>query len=346
MPPARTAARINPALRAVKGTGAPVARLHGLLTFPKLASSGPQAAGRCVDRFEEMAVFVAAAELGGLAAASRQLGVSAPTATRAINALEQRIGTPLLVRTTRSVTLTDAGRRYLDECRRLLAAIAEAEEHAAGAHAKPHGILTVTAPVLFGQMYMVPLALRFLDLHADVTIRLRFSDRVVSLVEDGIDVALRISELADSSMVAVRVGAVRRVICASPALIEREGAPRTPDELTRFRIVAAANVTPSTEWRFVDRGQPLAIRIEPVLAVTSNRAAIAAAERGFGLTRVMSYQVAPQLAAGRLVRLLADFELPPVPAHLVYAQGRQASAKVRAFVDHCAAALRGDPALG
>ena len=147
-------------------------------------------------------------------------------------------------------------------------------------------------------------------------------------------------------MVAVRVGAVRRVICASPALIEREGAPRTPDELARFRIVAAANVTPSTEWRFVDRGQPLAIRIEPVLAVTSNRAAIAAAERGFGLTRVMSYQVAPQLAAGSLVRLLADFELPPVPAHLVYAQGRQASAKVRAFVDHCAAALRGDPALG
>lgn len=298
-----------------------------------------------MDRFEEMAVFVAAADESGLAAASRKLGISAPTATRAINALEERIGAPLLVRTTRSVTLTDVGRRYLDDCRRILAALADAEEHAAGEHAAPRGLLIATAPVLFGQMHVVPFACRFIDEFPDVRIDLRLSDRVLGLAEGGIDVALRIGELADSSMVAVRVGAVRRVVCGAPSLLEREGIPLAPSDLGRCRIVAASNVTQHTEWRFVEHGEPVAVRIAPVLAVSSNRAAIAAAERGFGLTRVLSYQIGPQLAAGSLQIVLAEHELPPLPVHLVYPQGRRASAKVRTFVDRLAATLRTETAL-
>lgn len=298
-----------------------------------------------MDRFEEMAVFVATVEEGGLAAAARRLNLSAPTVTRAINALERQLGVSLLQRSTRSVTLTPAGQRYLQPCRRVLAEFSEAEEHAAGAHASPSGLLTITAPVMFGQMLIAPLTLEFLQRYPQVAVHALLSDRLLSLSAERVDVALRIGELVDSAMVAVRVGSVRRVVCAAPALLQREGVPQTPADLQRYRTVVAANVTQSAEWRFNDHGQSVAVRLQPALSITSNRAAILAAERGFGLTRVLSYQIAPQIAAGSLQIVLPDYELAALPVHLLYAQGRQAAAKVRAFVEFCAERMRAIPAL-
>lgn len=292
-----------------------------------------------------MAVFVAVAEESGFAAAARRLRLSAPKVTRAVASLEQRVGTPLLLRTTRSVRLTESGQRYLGDCRRILAELAEAEEAAAGAHATPRGLLSITAPALFGQMFVTPLATRYLDQYPQVRLRALFVDRVVGMADEGIDVAIRIGELPDSALIALSAGQVRRVVCAAPALLARQGIPQHPTELDRYRIVQAANVTQTSEWRFVADGDTLAVRIAPTLSVNSNRAAIAAAERGFGLTRVLSYQIAPQLAAGTLKIVLAAFEPPPLPIHVLYQQGRKASAKVRSFVDFCIAQLRADAAI-
>jgi DNA-binding transcriptional LysR family regulator len=212
-------------------------------------------------------------------------------------------------------------------------------------HDRPHGLLTITAPVLFGQLYVAPLLGEFLDLHRDVSVRALFVDRVVSMAEEGIDVAVRIGELPDSSMTAQRVGVVRRVVCGSPALLAEHGAPATPADVPRYRVVAAANVTNVAEWRFAEGDKVTVVRIRPALAVTSNQAAIAAAERGFGLTRLLSYQVADAVRHGRLVIVLARYELPPLPIHVVYAHGRRAAAKVRAFVEFCARALRAHSGL-
>ncbi len=292
-----------------------------------------------------MAVFVAVAEESGFAAAARRLRLSAPKVTRAVASLEQRVGTSLLLRTTRSVRLTESRQRYLGDCRRILAELAEAEEAAAGAHATPRGLLSITAPALFGQMFVTPLATRYLDQYPQVRLRALFVDRVVGMADEGIDVAIRIGELPDSALIALSAGQVRRVVCAAPALLASQGIPQHPAELERYRIVQAANVTQTSEWRFAIGADTLAVRIAPTLSVNSNRAAIAAAERGFGLTRVMSYQIAPQLAAGSLKIVLAAFEPPPLPIHVLYQQGRKASAKVRSFVDFCIAQLRADPAI-
>lgn len=292
-----------------------------------------------------MAVFVAVAEESGFAAAARRLTLSAPKVTRAVASLEQRVGTSLLLRTTRSVTLTDSGQRYLGDCRRILAELAEAEEAAAGAHARPRGLLSITAPALFGQMFVTPLATRYLDQFPEVRLRALFSDRVISLTDDAIDVAIRIGPLPDSALIALSAGQVRRVVCAAPALLATHGIPQHPTELERYRIVQAANVTQTSDWRFAAGADTLTVRIAPTLSVNSNRAAIHAAERGFGLTRVMSYQIAPQLAAGTLQIVLQAFEPPPLPIHVLYQQGRKASAKVRSFVDFCIAQLRADPAI-
>lgn len=292
-----------------------------------------------------MAVFMAVADESGFAAAARRLSLSPPKVTRAVASLEHRVGIPLLRRSTRSVSLTESGQRYLADCRRILAELAEAEEAAAAAHARPRGLLSITAPALFGQMFVAPLATRYLDRYPEVRLRALFVDHVVGMADEGIDVAIRIGDLPDSALIAQSAGQVRRVVCAAPALLARQGIPQHPAELPRYRVVQAANVTQTNEWRFAAGGGTLSVRIAPTLSVNSNRAAIAAAERGFGLTRVMSYQIAPQLAAGTLQVVLAAFEPPPVPIHVVYQQGRKASAKVRSFVDFCTAQLRADPAI-
>ncbi|KAA0988434.1 LysR family transcriptional regulator [Pseudomonas sp. ANT_J12] len=299
-----------------------------------------------MDRFQEMQVFAAVAQDQGFSAAARRLGMSAASVTRAVAALEQRIGTQLLTRTTRSVHLSEAGQRYLEDCRRILAEVQEAEDSAAGSHAQPRGQLTVTAPVLFGELFVTPVMVSYLNRFPDVTINGLLLDRIVNMVEEGIDVAVRIGELPDSSQHAIRVGEVRRVICGSPAYLETHGRPRHPQDLNGVPVVATSAIGQLRTWPFLDDGQPLGVRAESRLVVSSNQAAINAASLGLGLTRVLSYQVASKVANGELEIVLADFELPPLPIHVVYQGGRKAPARIRSFVDFAVKALREHPALG
>lgn len=298
-----------------------------------------------MDRFQEMQVFAAVAQDQGFSSAARRLGMSAASVTRAVAALEQRIGTLLLTRTTRSVHLSEAGQRYLEDCRRILAEVQEAEDSAAGSHAQPRGQLTVTAPVLFGELFVTPVMVSYLNRFPEVTINGVLVDRIVNMVEEGIDVAVRIGELPDSSQHAIRVGEVRRVICGSPAYLKAHGRPRHPQDLNGVPVVATSAIGQLRTWPFLDNGQPLGVRAESRLVVTSNQAAINAASLGLGLTRVLSYQVASKVANGELEIVLADFELPPLPIHVVYQGGRKAPARIRSFVDFTAKALREHPAL-
>ncbi|QXI28548.1 LysR family transcriptional regulator [Pseudomonas vanderleydeniana] len=298
-----------------------------------------------MDRFQEMQVFLAVAQEQGFSAAARRLNLSAPSVTRAIAALEQRIGAQLLIRTTRNVHLTEPGQRYFEDCRRILAELEEADASAADSHAQPSGQLTMTAPVLFGELYVTPVMVRYLEQYPAVSINALLIDRVVRMVEDGIDVAVRIGELADSGHHAIRVGQVRRVVCASPAYLEKHGRPGHPDELRQARIIMTSGASQVRSWQFVDGDKPLNVRLEPRMAVTANQAAIRAVCLGAGLTRLLSYQVADKLASGELEVVLEDFELPPLPIHVVYQGGRKAPMRVRSFVDFVVAALKENLAL-
>ncbi|MGE8190346.1 LysR family transcriptional regulator [Pseudomonas sp. NPDC086278] len=298
-----------------------------------------------MDRFQEMQVFAAVAQEQGFSAAARRLGMSAASVTRAVAALEKRIGTQLLTRTTRSVHLSEAGQRYLEDCRRILVEVQEAEDSAAGSHAQPRGQLTITAPVLFGELFVTPLMVGYLTRFPEVSINALLLDRVVSMVEEGIDVAVRIGELPDSNQHAIRVGEVRRVICASPGFLLKHGRPRHPNELSGAPIIATSAIGQLKTWPFLEGGESLGVRTEPRLVVTANQAAIYAASLGLGLTRVLSYQVASKVAAGKLEIVLADFELPPLPIHVVYQGGRKAPVRVRSFVDYVVQNLREHPAL-
>jgi len=298
-----------------------------------------------MDRFQEMQIFVVVAQEQGFSAASRRLGLSAASVSRAVAALEQHIGTQLLVRTTRTVHLTEAGQRYFDDCRRILAEVQEAEDSAAGSHALPRGQLTITAPVLFGDLFVTPVMADYLCRYPDVSINALLLDRVVNMVEEGIDVAVRIGELPDSNQHAIRVGEVRRVICASPGFLAEHGRPENPQALAGLPVVATSAIGQQRNWPFLDGGEALSVRTEPRLTVTANQSAITAARKGLGLTRVLSYQVADKVAAGELEIVLAEFELPPLPIHVVYQGGRKAPARIRSFVDFAVKALREHPAL-
>lgn len=298
-----------------------------------------------MDRLYLMTVFVAVAEEESFAGAARRLGMSPPAVTRAIAALEDRLGVKLLNRTTRHVRATDAGQRYLDDARRVIAAADEADEAAVGINAQPRGHMTVTAPVLFGRMYVMPGIVEYLRAYPDTTVSALFLDRVVNMLEEGVDVGIRIGELSDSSYRAVRVGHVRRVICASPAYLKQHGIPQTPQDLRQHEVIVASSMSQSVEWRFVDQGEPVSVRIKPRLTVSSNDGAIEAALQGLGVTRLMSYQVAPLLAKGKLKVVLSEFESPRVPIHIIHREGRHASIKMRAFIDLMAERLRADSSL-
>ncbi|WP_275785857.1 LysR family transcriptional regulator [Pararhizobium gei] len=290
-----------------------------------------------MDRWQAMRVFARVAETGSFAEAARHMHMSAPAVTRAVAALEDLIGARLFVRTTRSVKLTEAGTRYFEDCRRILADIAEAEAAAGGSYAKPSGRLSVTASVLFGQMYVLPVVTEFLKTYPAMQARTLFIDRPVNIVEEGVDVAVRIGHLPDSGFTAVKVGTVRHVICGSPGYLESHGVPLTPADLKNHRIAASTSAWASPEWRFADDHR---VTIEPVLQCNTNEAAITLARTGWGLTRALHYQIGPALLAGELQIVLSDFEEPPIPIHLLHPEGRQAPAKVRAFVDMAAARLR------
>jgi len=298
-----------------------------------------------VDQLHVMKVFVAVVETNGFAGAARKLKISPPAVTRAINELESHLDVRLLTRTTRVVRVTEAGGRYAEDCRRILAELAEADNSASGMHGAPHGRLTVTAPALFGGKFVTPIVTEYLQRYPDVNATCWFLDRVVNMIDEGVDVAVRIGELPDSSMQAIRVGSVRVVICAAPSYLEQHGIPETPDDLAAHTIVSASAVTPTSEWRMAENGATRVVKVQPRMTTTSNDSAVTAALSGFGLTRLLSYQVADQLHDGRLKAVLREFEPAALPVHLVHREGRYASQKARAFLDLAIERLRAHPVL-
>ncbi len=294
-----------------------------------------------MDRLDAMSVFAAIVDGGSLSAAGRQLGVPLATVSRKLADLEAHLKTRLITRSTRKLVLTDAGRDYLAACRQILEQVDEAERAAAGAYATVKGQLVVAAPVVFGRLHVVPVAALFLEQHPEVDIQLRLGDRYVNLIEEHVDVALRIGTLPDSNLVAMQVGAIRRVVCASPAYLQRFGAPQSPDDLAAHRCICFDGLDAATAWAFAgNAGEKRHVPVHSRLTVSTADAAIAASALGLGLTRVLSYQVADALRDGRLVRVLAADEPPAVPASLIYpAQGRLPM-KTRAFIDLAAGQLR------
>lgn len=295
-----------------------------------------------MDRMRALETFVAVADAGGFAAAARELGMSAPSVTRLISDLEAEAGSALLHRTTRQVALTEAGATFLEDARRIVSGYASAIDTARGAHAAPKGRLRVTAPTLFGCFFVTPLLRAYLDQYPDATVEAVYLDRVVNMVEEGFDVAVRIGDLPDSSLMATRVGAVRRVVCGSPEYFRAHGAPQTPNDLESKKIVAARAVTPTNQWRFKD-GQTANVR--PRLALSSVSAAIEAAKAGWGLTRVLSYQISSELDGGLLRTALAEFEPDSLPVHILHADGARPPAKVCAFLTLARTAFRANPHL-
>lgn len=293
-----------------------------------------------MDHIHLMKVFVAVGELESFAGAARRLDMSPAAVTRAVSALEERLGVKLLLRTTRSVRLTEAGGRYLEDCRSILASIAEANEAAAGVNATPKGELAVTAPILFGKKFVMPSIVRYLQQYPEVDVSAYFLDRVVNMVEEGMDVAVRIGQLPDSGLKALRVGKVRRMLCASPDYLARHGVPTHPSDLHEHVVIATTNLSPRAGWRFGLTDEPTMVRMKPRLTVTSNDGAIAAACAGLGIARLLSYQVVEEIASGRLHVVLADFEEAPWPIHILHRESKYGSAKVRTFIDMLAADVR------
>jgi DNA-binding transcriptional LysR family regulator len=291
-----------------------------------------------MDRLETMRVFVAVAEARGFAPAARRLALSPPAVTRAIAALEQRVGARLLLRTTRVVRLTDAGARYFADCKRILADLENAEAAAAASQREPRGELVVTAPLVFGRMFVAPVVLEFVARHAHVSARTLLADHVVELVEHGVDVAVRIARLPDSSLTARKVGSVRHLLCAAPAYLAAHGTPRTPADLAAHEtIVFASSGAAQTEWDFgAGRAR---VPVKSRFAVSSADAAIAAAVSGAGITRVLSYQIGPQVDAGHLQVVLERYAPPAIPVNIVFAAGKRSPGMVRAFVELAAERL-------
>jgi DNA-binding transcriptional LysR family regulator len=286
-----------------------------------------------MDRFDTVAAFVAVAELKGFAPAARRLRLSPSSVTRLVAALEERLGIRLLQRTTRSVTLTDAGARYLQRSRQILADLEEADESAQAERATPTGRFVVSAPAAFGRIHVSPLMCTYLVRHPGVVGELLLSDRIVNLVEDGVDLAVRIGHLGDSSLVVRKLGETRRVVVASPSYLERRGIPAAPSEVTSHDIIQFSTIAGAGDWRFVGNGRDERVPVAPHYVTNSADAAIWHAEHDGGLTMVLAYQAAEPIRANRLKIVLAEFEPPPLPIQLVYPTSRLLSAKVRAFID-------------
>jgi DNA-binding transcriptional LysR family regulator len=286
-----------------------------------------------MDRIDAMQAFVAVADLKGFAPAARKLGLSPSGVTRLIAALEERLGARLLQRTTRQVALTDVGARYLERVRRILVDVEEAEGAAEGERTRPVGRLAVSAPVGFGRLHVSPVMTAYLKRYPEVSGELRLADRMINLVEDGVDLAVRIGHLADSTLVARQVGEMRRIVVASPGYLKARGEPATPQAISSHQTIQFGAMTASPDWRFVENGREIGVTCAPRLVTNSADAAIQYAAQDGGLTRVLAYQAAEAIKAGRLRIVLAKFEQPPLPIHLVYPTSRLLSAKVRAFID-------------
>lgn len=294
-----------------------------------------------MDQLHLMRVYVAVADCQGFAAGARLLNMSPPAITRAVAALEQSLGVKLLIRTTRNVRTTEAGARYLEDARRILEQVDRANEAAIGLSSEPKGRLSVTAPVLFGQQYVMPGIVAFLSEYPQTQVHAVFLDRVVNLLEEGFDLGVRIGHLPDSNMHAKQVGAVRSLLVAAPSYLAQQGKPNAPGELDQHQLIHVNAGSMSHDWQFNDKqNKKMFVRVSSRLNVTTHQGAINAAKQGFGITRVLSYQVANELAAGELVTLMTTFEPPAMPVHIIHREGRMASAKVRCFIELMSEHLR------
>ncbi|MEM7056066.1 MAG: LysR family transcriptional regulator [Pseudomonadota bacterium] len=293
-----------------------------------------------MDRLRTLSIFCAVAEDAGFAAAARRLNLSPPTVTRAISTLENRLGARLVHRTTRAVSLTDAGQRYYADSKRILAELEDADRQAAGLHAAPRGEVSITASVLFGRKIVAPALFEMLDLYPDISVTTMFVDRVVNMVDEGLDIAVRIAELPDSSLTAVKVGAVRQLLCAAPEYLDKHGRPEHPDQLPDHDILLFTGSSLAVDWSLERDGKKFAVPVSSRLRTNTGDVTIAGAIAGRGIARVLSYQVADELANGRLEIVLANYIPPPVPVHVLHRETGRVSARIRAVVDHLVSRLR------
>lgn len=286
-----------------------------------------------MDRFESMSAFVSVVEAGSFSAASRKLGMPLATISRKVSELEDQLRVQLLIRSTRHIALTEPGQQFFETSRRLIDELGEAERLATGEYRAPKGGLVVGAPIVFGRLYLTPIIVAFLKAYPDVDIELRLSDSVAHLLEDHVDVGLRIGELPDSGIMAVRAGEVRHVVCASPAYLKEQGTPAQPRELADYDCVTFLALQGANEWSFKTGKRTEKVPVHSRLAVTTAEAAADAAIAGAGITRLLCYQVSKPIKDGKLRLLLRDYEPAPLPVHLVYPSGRLVPQKLRAFLD-------------
>jgi DNA-binding transcriptional LysR family regulator len=296
--------------------------------------------GRAMDRLEAMSIVLAVAEAGSLSAAARRLNTPPATASRKITELEEHLRAKIFDRSTRKLTLTDSGLSYVAALKRIIADLSEADRAAAGEYTKPTGELIVTASVGLGRLHLIPILAEFLRAYPDIDIRLVLADRILSLPEDHVDVALRVGTLPDSRLIALRLGTIRTVVCASPAHLEARGTPRTPDDLAAHDCIISEGFPEPHVWKFVRDGAEVAITVQPRLVVSNLEAACDAARAGIGLTRALSSHVGAVVGAGTLTTVLDEFEPPARPVSFVYAAGRFLPIKLRAFLDFAAPRLR------
>ena len=292
-----------------------------------------------MDRFHELRVFIAVADCGGLAKAAAVIHSSPPAVTRTIASLEERLGVRLFDRTTRSLRLTEPGIKFLDDARRLLGDLEIAEQEMAGQSNVVSGNLTITTSLTFGRAMLLPIITDFIDANPRITVSMLLFDRVVDLIDEGFDLAVRIANLPDSSLVSRHVGDVRRMLVASPAYLSKHGSPKTPDDLKTHAIIGQTALMPNRELRYFKAGKPARITLPIRLEINDAHACISAAEHGKGITIALSYMVTDSLREGRLVPVLNEFRPPPVPVNLIYAQRRIVVPKIRAFTDFAAPKL-------
>ena len=293
-----------------------------------------------MDRLEAMTLLVAVAEAGSISAASRKLRTPLATISRKIAELEKRLDARLLLRSTRNVSLTEAGRSFVAASRRILADLDDAEREAASETKTLKGDLTLSAPIALGRIYLVPVVAEFLKEHPNIDVRMMLADRRLNMIEDHVDIGLRVGELKDFSLVAKKVGAVRRVVCASPSYLARRGAPKTPGDLEDHDCITFENTLSAKSWAFKVGKAEKSFPIRSRLVVSTAEAAADAAVAGLGLTRMLDYQIDRQRRAGDLKLVMESFCSPPKPVHLIYEAGRHLPLKIRAFLDFAAPRLK------
>jgi DNA-binding transcriptional LysR family regulator len=293
-----------------------------------------------MDRFEAMRTLVAAVDGGSLSAASRSLGVPLPTVSRRVSDLEAYLRAQLVVRTSRKLLLTEVGRAYVATCRQILDQLDDAERRATGEYRTPRGDLLITAPVMFGRLHVEPVVLDFLKAYSDINVRLILADYVIDLVENRVDLAVRIGELPDSGLVAARLGAVSWITCASPDYLQTRGTPQIIDDLARHDCIAFEGLYSNGTWEFGQGKDQRIVPIRPQFSVNTASGAIDAALGGAGIARVLSYQVARHIAEGTLVPVLMQFQTLPRPVHLVHGGQPILPLKLRAFLDFAAPRLK------